>query len=185
MREAFHGVRDGDGGSGVKGMVENTIIVQTEQFHKLQRTIVDKGAERGRGEQGGHRNNNVRWGGRGRVVGGHKPSVSTGGNDDEGDTAGERVLPVSDANVVIGFVWGVTNIRCKWYSLDFDATNVRTQANRRKGCCIISGPTVLHQPVAIGWRRGLSWSLLYVSVRTVVGGPTPKRQPQRCGGRAR
>ena len=46
---SFYGERYGDGGSGVKGKVENTIIVQTEQFYKLQRTVVDKGVERGRG----------------------------------------------------------------------------------------------------------------------------------------
>jgi len=53
MGEAFHGVRDGDGGSGVKGTVNDTITALTEQFYELQRTVVDEGAERGRGGQGG------------------------------------------------------------------------------------------------------------------------------------
>lgn len=64
MRETFHGVRDGDGRSGVKGTVDDTITALTEQFYELQRTVVDEGAERGRRGQGGigggHRNNNVR-----------------------------------------------------------------------------------------------------------------------------
>ena len=63
MGEAFHGVRDGDGRSSVKGTVNDSITALTEQFYELQRTVVDKGAERGRGGQGGiiggHRNNNV------------------------------------------------------------------------------------------------------------------------------
>ena len=49
MGETFNGVRDGDGGSGVKGTVDDTITALTEQFYELQRTVVDKGAERGRG----------------------------------------------------------------------------------------------------------------------------------------
>jgi len=64
MGETFHGVRDGDGGSGVEGTVNDTITALTEQFYELQRTIVDEGAKRGRGRQrgisGGHRKNNVR-----------------------------------------------------------------------------------------------------------------------------
>lgn len=64
MGEAFHGVRDGDGGSGVEGTVNDTITALTEQFYELQRTVVDEGTERGRRGQGGvsagHRNNNVR-----------------------------------------------------------------------------------------------------------------------------
>jgi len=45
--ETFHGVRDGDGGSGVKSTVDDTITALTEQFYELQRTVVDEGAERG------------------------------------------------------------------------------------------------------------------------------------------
>jgi hypothetical protein len=61
MGKAFHGVRDGDGGSGVKGTVNDTITTLTEQFDELQRTIVNQGAKRGGGGQGrfGHGNNNV------------------------------------------------------------------------------------------------------------------------------
>ena len=72
MGEAFHGVRDGDGGSGVEGTVNDTITALTEQFYELQRTVVDEGAKRGRrgqgGISGGHRNNNVRRGGGGGGV---------------------------------------------------------------------------------------------------------------------
>ena len=46
--ETFHGVRDGDGGSGVEGTVNDTIAALTEQFDELQRTVVNQGAERGR-----------------------------------------------------------------------------------------------------------------------------------------
>ena len=64
MGEAFHGVRDGDGGSGVESAVNDTITALTEQFYEFQRTVVDEGAERGGGGQGGissgHRKNNVR-----------------------------------------------------------------------------------------------------------------------------
>jgi hypothetical protein len=51
--KAFHGVRDGDGGSGVEGTVNDTITTLAEQFNELQRTIVNEGAERGRRGQGG------------------------------------------------------------------------------------------------------------------------------------
>lgn len=62
MWQAFHGVRDGDGRSGVEGTVNDSITALTEQFNELQRTIVNQGTERGRGGQGGvgHRKNNVR-----------------------------------------------------------------------------------------------------------------------------
>jgi hypothetical protein len=63
MGETFHGVRDGDGGSGVEGAVNDTITALTEQFDELQRTVVNQGAKRGGGWQGGigHRKNNVGW----------------------------------------------------------------------------------------------------------------------------
>ena len=64
MGETFNGVRDGDGGSGVEGTVNDTITALTEQFDELEGTIIDQGAERwGRWEGrigGGHRKNNVR-----------------------------------------------------------------------------------------------------------------------------
>ena len=47
MGKAFHGVRDGDGRSGVEGSINDTISALTEQFYELQRTVVDEGAERG------------------------------------------------------------------------------------------------------------------------------------------
>ena len=49
MGETFDGVRDGDGGSGVEGTVDDAITALTEQFDELQRTVVNQGAERGRG----------------------------------------------------------------------------------------------------------------------------------------
>ena len=52
MGKTFHGVRDGDGGSGVKGTVDDTITALAEQFYELQSTVVDEGAERGRRGQG-------------------------------------------------------------------------------------------------------------------------------------
>ena len=65
--ETFHGVRDGDGGSGVEGTVNDSITALTEQFYELQRTVVDEGAKRGGRGQGrvssSHRKNNVRRGG--------------------------------------------------------------------------------------------------------------------------
>jgi hypothetical protein len=44
--ETFHGVGDGDGGSGVEGTVSDTITALAEEFYKLQRTVVDESAER-------------------------------------------------------------------------------------------------------------------------------------------
>jgi len=35
MGEAFHGVRDGDGGSGVTSTVDDTITALTEQFYEF------------------------------------------------------------------------------------------------------------------------------------------------------
>ena len=108
MGKAFHGVRDGDGGSGVEGSINDTITALTEQFYELQRTVVDEGAESGRGGEGGvssgHRKNNVRRGrGRGRGslmdVRGGKASASAGNSDGEGENGGERVLFISDVNV--------------------------------------------------------------------------------------
>ena len=47
MGKTFHSVRGGDGGSGVKGMVNDTVTALAEQFHELQNAIVD-GVPRGR-----------------------------------------------------------------------------------------------------------------------------------------
>ena len=48
MGKTFHGVRDGAGGSGVKGTINDTITALAEQFYGLQSTVVDEGAKRGR-----------------------------------------------------------------------------------------------------------------------------------------
>lgn len=48
MGETFHGVRDGDGGSGVKGTVDDTITALTEELDEFQRTVVNQGTKRGR-----------------------------------------------------------------------------------------------------------------------------------------